>query len=299
MKKILLFSILFCTVVLLQAQDMSDFVSFTISGCIDPRAAANDSYTFKGSTAGACNRCYENAAGDKSIIARDVFSNIEWSVKGAGCSAAGSVIGITGGNSSACSLTQAQFNMIAASSCVMSSAVVPVELMVFSGKAMEASIDLQWRTASEDQNKGFEIEYSTNGKDWKQIGFVAGNGTTIEVNDYAFTHSTPTVGDNYYQLKQIDEDGSFEYSDIVVVEWSDKTIEDIKVFPNPATQSLNYQVSDMDAVRSVQLFDVFGKLVKVATRIDGQLLLEDLNAGMYVLVVETRTTQLREIVVKQ
>lgn len=78
----------------------------------------------------------------------------------------------------------------------------------------------------------------------------------------------------------------------------ESAIERLFIFPNPATQSLNYQVPNLDAVQSVQLFDVFGKLVKVATRIDGQLSLENLNAGMYVLVVETEQALLRKMVVK-
>ena len=177
--------------------------------------------------------------------------------------------------------------------------VVPVELTFFRGQATTNGNALQWQTASEFNNDGFEVQRSSNGKEWKKMGFVAGNGTTVETQDYTFLDERPIAGANYYRLKQIDFDGTFEYSDVVAIsDESAITKDELTTFPNPVMEVLNYQVTDMEAVRSVQLFDVFGKLVKVAARVDGQLSLSDLATGMYVLVVETNRSSLQQIVVK-
>lgn len=77
------------------------------------------------------------------------------------------------------------------------------------------------------------------------------------------------------------------------------TKNELTVFPNPSTDILNYEVANLEAVQSVQLFDVFGKLVKVAAQVDGQLSLADLTVGMYMLVVETNDGGLRQVIVKK
>ena len=99
-------------------------------------------------------------------------------------------------------------------------AVIPVELSSF-----EASFDkyqnikLNWTTSSEINNKGFEIqrEYS-NSNTWKDLDFIGGNGTTTKKNSYTYIDAILPAGKYLYRLKQIDFNGSFEYSNIVEIE---------------------------------------------------------------------------------
>lgn len=179
-----------------------------------------------------------------------------------------------------------------------SSSAVPVELMFLKGAAIDGGIQLAWQTASEQNNEGFEIERSLNAKDWKQIGFVAGNGTTVEAQNYSYLDESAFANLQYYRLKQIDYDGQYEYSDIIAVRRADKT-EALSVYPNPVQQSLNYQVGDMDAVESVQLYDIYGKLLKTANVINGELSMADVAVGTYILVVQTPQKSMQQLVVKR
>ena len=100
---------------------------------------------------------------------------------------------------------------------------VPVEIMSFSANVIDNDIELSWLTASEINNSGFELERLKDYKikksqDWKVIGFVQGNGTTTEIQHYSFVDKNLTSGKYQYRLKQIDYDGSYEYSSVVEAE---------------------------------------------------------------------------------
>lgn len=87
---------------------------------------------------------------------------------------------------------------------------VPVELSSFSAFVSGNDVTLNWSTASEVNNRGFEIERKT-GSDWAVIGFVEGMGTTTEIINYTFSDKGLTAGVYNYRIKQMDFDGSFEY----------------------------------------------------------------------------------------
>ncbi|MCK6606431.1 MAG: T9SS type A sorting domain-containing protein [Ignavibacteriaceae bacterium] len=104
--------------------------------------------------------------------------------------------------------------------------VVPVELTSFGFRQDENRILLNWVTATETNNYGFEIEragntLSASGEmSWEKIGFVKGFGTTTEARSYSFSDPQPLRGISYYRLKQIDHDGRFEYSSEIEVDFS-------------------------------------------------------------------------------
>ncbi|MCU0415055.1 MAG: T9SS type A sorting domain-containing protein [Ignavibacteriaceae bacterium] len=93
---------------------------------------------------------------------------------------------------------------------------IPVELISFRASVFEGAVELNWMTATETNNSGFEIQRSSGG-DFETIDFVDGNGTTTEPNSYSYIDRDVPVGTFTYRLKQIDFDGSFEYSQIVEV----------------------------------------------------------------------------------
>ncbi len=88
---------------------------------------------------------------------------------------------------------------------------VPVELVSFTGSADGKTIGLVWKTATETNNRGFDVE-KKNGISWVKIGFVPGSGTSTESHSYSFTDNAPGTGKNTYRLRQVDFDGSFVYS---------------------------------------------------------------------------------------
>jgi len=99
------------------------------------------------------------------------------------------------------------------------SGIIPVELTSFLGMVTQDGIKLDWATATETNNRGFEIERASDGETFSKIGFVQGNGTSTKRNNYTFVDQSKFEQNAvvYYRLKQIDFDGTFSYSDAINV----------------------------------------------------------------------------------
>ncbi|MBK7338347.1 MAG: T9SS type A sorting domain-containing protein [Saprospirales bacterium] len=171
-------------------------------------------------------------------------------------------------------------------------APLPVTWLSFRATLNDGNgVDLDWSTASESNNEGFDIERSANGRDWESIAFVPGAGTTSEVQNYQFTDPAYAIASAgaaliYYRLKQTDFSGAFEYSPIRIVEIHSQN--DIRVFPNPADEEISIAFSQATAERGlVQLFNQQGRLVVEEPlspqTTEHQLRLSSLPAGIYIL----------------
>ncbi|MEK7256243.1 MAG: T9SS type A sorting domain-containing protein, partial [Bacteroidota bacterium] len=168
-------------------------------------------------------------------------------------------------------------------------------LTTFDARLQENQTHLTWRTASEKDNAGFEIERSNDGTDWQTLAFVPGNGTTSEPHDYHFTDENPQPGDNYYRLKQLDFSGAAEYSDTRHVRLASGKLEDVLVSPNPVPAGQTLSVSNPlegaggDGIESVQLMDVLGRIVWEGSQFEGEKLEislpPDLSKGLCWLVL--------------
>jgi hypothetical protein len=108
---------------------------------------------------------------------------------------------------------------------------LPVELISFSAKYSDEYIEILWSTAAEINNYGFEIEKKLK-DNWEKIGFKEGHGNSNSKKSYNFFDKNLSGGKNLYRLKQIDNDGTFEYSGIVEV--------DVKLIPKDFNLSQNY-----------------------------------------------------------
>ena len=140
---------------------------------------------------------------------------------------------------------------------------LPVELISFTGDALESFNRLKWETLSEINNAGFEIERSTDGSIFKKVGFVKGNGNTSSSSEYLFDDYNIQFKNYYYRLKQIDFDGASDHSNIILIKRPEllQTGVDV-VFPNPFTDELLvlYKYRLNEPVMAV-LFDITGKQV--------------------------------------
>lgn len=92
---------------------------------------------------------------------------------------------------------------------------IPVELSSFTATVTNNEIILNWKTATELNNQGFDIEKSFDNQNFEKIGFVSGRGTTTEMSHYSFIIKDVSSKETFYRLKQIDFDGHFEYSNVV------------------------------------------------------------------------------------
>ncbi len=141
---------------------------------------------------------------------------------------------------------------------------IPVELASFTAQADEKEVELSWITETELNNSGFSIERkNAESQSWNEIAFVQGHGTTTERNSYTFKDTDVKMGVYYYRLKQIDYDGTFEYSDAILVEVfspSDFRLE--QNFPNPFNPNTVIEFSvPQDSRVTLQVYSSIGELV--------------------------------------
>ncbi|MCB9325779.1 MAG: T9SS type A sorting domain-containing protein [Lewinellaceae bacterium] len=140
---------------------------------------------------------------------------------------------------------------------------LPITLVFFEGRQSEENVLLNWVTASEHNNLGFEIEESQNREHFQKIGKIQGNGTAFEQNHYTFNVKNPAIGINYYRLKQIDFEGQFDYSPVISVHFKERNGNIGAFYPNPSHSgvvTLAYTPQNEDEI-SVSVFDMTGKLV--------------------------------------
>lgn len=116
---------------------------------------------------------------------------------------------------------------------IQAQATLPVELTDFEGKAIEdGKVLLTWTTATELENKGFEIQRMNKAGKWEILHFVDGLGTSFVAKDYRYVDENPRQGPNYYRLRQVDFDGSDWLSPILSVEVKNGE-NSLSIYPNP------------------------------------------------------------------
>lgn len=149
---------------------------------------------------------------------------------------------------------------------VLSDVTLPVELSVFTASLIGSSAMLKWRTETEINDYGFEIERSTNSAStarWSKIGFVSGAGTSNAPHEYSFIDQNPFSGRNAYRIKQIDQNGSFKYYGSVEVEFGAPVTFSLEQnFPNPFNPSTTivFRLPSQSYV-SLKVFDAMGREV--------------------------------------
>jgi len=150
--------------------------------------------------------------------------------------------------------------------------IVPVELTSFIASADKERVKLEWTTATETNNAGFEIQRKGSGE-WEKAGFIEGKGTTAEKQDYSFTDRVKNAGKYSYRLKQIDFDGSFEYSNIIEIEagYVPKVFNLNQNYPNPFNPSttIEFTLAD-DGMTELKVFNIIGQEVISLFREEGK-----------------------------
>ena len=142
---------------------------------------------------------------------------------------------------------------------------LPVELVSFSASAQGNSVLLNWSTATEINNSGFEIQRKINNHNFKKIGFVKGAGSSTQSNSYSFKDGSLQPGKYQYRLRQVDFDGTAVFSKTVSVDLSAvKGFELSQNYPNPFNPSttIGYNINKTSLV-TLKVYDILGKEVEV------------------------------------
>jgi len=162
---------------------------------------------------------------------------------------------------------------------VFQDGVLPVELSSFSASVIGSAVNLNWMTMTEVNNYGFEVERFTPSAErqaWNKIGFIAGNGNSNSIKMYSFIDSDIKSGKYAYRLKQIDNDGAYEYSNEIEVNLGFPAAFSLSQnYPNPFNPStkISWQ-SPVSSHQTLKIYDVLGN--EVATLVD-----EFREAGRY------------------
>ena len=176
--------------------------------------------------------------------------------------------------------------------------IVPVELTSFTATVNGNDVQLIWRTATEKNNSGFHVERKSL-SEFEAVGFVAGAGTTTEPMSYSYSDINLNPGTYYYRLKQIDFDGTFEYSEAVEVDVIAPDVYSLNQnYPNPFNPSTKITFSlAADALVSLKVFDILGQ--EIVTLINQNLIAgahthnfdaAGLNSGIYFYKLEVIST---------
>ena len=156
---------------------------------------------------------------------------------------------------------------------------VPVELISFNAKIDEEAIVLNWTTATEVNNYGFEIE-KNNGSEWEVIAFVQGHGNSNSPKEYSYIDNSAS-GSVSYRLKQIDTDGAFEYSNVVTVSMElTKEYKLIQNYPNPFNPSTSIAFTiPTNGFVTLKVYNTIGEEV-------AELINENIDAGNHNVVFD-------------
>jgi len=172
---------------------------------------------------------------------------------------------------------------------------IPVELTSFNASVTNNNVSLTWQTATETNNKGFEIQKKSESGEFVTVGFVNGAGTTTQAQSYTYTDSKIAAGKYTYRLRQVDFSGSFEYSKNVEVNVvTPLTFSLEQNYPNPFNPSTSIAFNlAVDSKVSLKVFNILGQ--EVSTLVNGlltagshtvQFNAKNLQSGIYLAKIE-------------
>lgn len=167
------------------------------------------------------------------------------------------------------------------------SSQLPVTLTYFDAKLSNQTVELNWSTSSEINNSHFEVQRSYNAKDWATIQKVQGAGNSLETQHYQLIDQQPFDGINYYRLKQVDHDGTMDYSTTISVRFEAKSEKETVVYPTLINDNITIEQGRGEAI----LYDVAGRVIRSFSVQDEvqNIDVQDLTTGKYFLKITTTT----------
>ncbi len=184
---------------------------------------------------------------------------------------------------------------------------LPVTLASFTvKKSQENASVIRWTTATETNNDRFDIEYSTDGKEYDVIGTIKGGGTSYNTLNYQYIHKGASKTKTcYYRLKQIDFNGDFEYHKTIVVTPGSATAGAYS-YPNPTKENINVTLTEeTNTDYVITVMDQTGRVIAskeghvYTSPVSEKFELEGLDKGFYFVTIKTSFGTTTEKIVKQ
>ncbi len=185
---------------------------------------------------------------------------------------------------------------------------LPVQLVSLKANALKGDVLLNWATASELNNNGFDVERSADGQTFSKVGFVKGKGNSNVLVNYTLTDrnafTAAKVSTLYYRLRQVDNDGTAKYTNIVKVTDTKNVLSGVAVYPNPFNQNVSIDfVTSQAAAYTVTINDIQGRTV-YSKQMDAKeglnsIMIEQLStlqSGVYFLKLNGPETQTIKLV---
>lgn len=183
--------------------------------------------------------------------------------------------------------------------------LLPVTLTSFKARAAGSKVELNWSTATETNSSHFTIERSSDGRSFREIGRVNSNGNSSIARNYSFTDNSPFQGNNYYRLKMVDKDATFEYSNIEKVSMNGSNLE-FSFSPNPVVNEALLQLrGKYKGPLKLMVTDLMGRTVKSFSysmnneQFSQKISLSDLPAGQYFVNIRGDNVNFNQRIIKQ
>lgn len=168
---------------------------------------------------------------------------------------------------------------------------LPIELLNFNAKRLnEKQVQLNWATTQEKSNQGFEVEMSRDAQHFEKLGFIEGQGNSLEVMTYEFIVNNS--GSAYYRLKQVDFDGNFNYSELRFVEGGELSDYSLNLYPNPTKSKIHLNLKDYDNsyidlqlvnMQGEKILNIYDNLINAENTLNQTI--PKLSKGVYILNV--------------
>lgn len=176
---------------------------------------------------------------------------------------------------------------------------LPVELLSFTASPLEASVRLDWSTATELNNDYFTVERSEDAITFETIGKVFGSGTSSEMHDYEFSDNAPRDGVNYYRLLQVDYDGKYQLSPVVPVDFHSTHSAIFSHYNHGNSQlEIAFFTGNGRKVRAT-LLTLQGQLLKeffiISDRLES-IPVDDISSGIYLLILPEETVGVQKLI---
>ena len=165
----------------------------------------------------------------------------------------------------------------------IAASVLPVKLTSFVAQANEKNTRLTWVTATEVNNRGFNVQHSADGINYTTLHFVNGKVNSNQINHYSYIHASPFYGNNYYHLQQVDVEGNINCGNVQAVNF-DPLKKAISVYPNPVVATINFNKTFAPGT-TIQIINGIGQVVDQDKFAGNQYHPKNTGSGLYKVVI--------------